>query len=82
MSNCQRLEIIEGEKKSCVNVDDLRRLKADLVFYGVTQKEVARRAGVSSQMVWYVISGRKVSRRILCMIKQILQERAAKDLNL
>lgn len=56
---------------------ELRRLKADLVFKGIPQAEIALQAHVSRSMVAAVLNGRKRSARVLSIILAALKKEAA-----
>jgi transcriptional regulator with XRE-family HTH domain len=53
-----------NEKKS-------KKIKKALIDKGVTQTEIARKAGVSTSTVWQVVSGRSRSAKIESIIKEI-----------
>lgn len=51
------------------------KLKDQLKEYGITQKEIAEKAGVSISMVSHVVAGRKVSTKVIAAFKLLMHEK-------
>ena len=52
----------------------VKRLKQRVFAHGITYERVAAHAGVSWFMVWAVLNGRKVSRKVVDAAKALLAE--------
>ncbi|MEN6439457.1 MAG: helix-turn-helix transcriptional regulator [Syntrophobacter sp.] len=54
---------------------DVKQLKAQMVFLGISQVEVAERSRVSRQMVSMVLAGRRKSWRVMASIRRLIDRK-------
>jgi predicted transcriptional regulator len=58
-------------------MNELRRIKAQLVYRGIKQADIARALGVTPTMVCSVLAGRRRSPKIISYIRTLLDRKAA-----
>lgn len=58
-------------------MNDLRRIKAQLVYKGIKQKDIAKAIGVTPALICAVLAGRRRSPKVLSYIRDLLNKKAA-----
>jgi predicted transcriptional regulator len=58
-------------------MNDLRRIKAQLVYRGIRQVDIAKALGVTPTLICSVLAGRRRSPKVLSYIRELLNKKAA-----